>query len=174
MVTEDADVLDAPLGPDVGDCSEAAPGLLVEVWLGVPTPAGWQVLMLRRSQARGGFWQGVSGRVEPDDDSLRHAALREIDEELGLDDGIELSDLGTWYEFQSAFSGRWFRKRSLAARLPAGATPTGITLSEEHVEARLVPFEQARALVRWEENVAELHALEARLSQDQSPMRRSE
>lgn len=169
---DDAPVLDAPLGPDVGDCSEAAPALLVEVWLAVPTQDGWRALMLLRSRVRGGFWQGVSGRVEHDDGSLRRAALRELGEELGLDDGIALTDLGTWYVFQSAFSGRWFRKRSLAARLPAGTSPATITLSEEHVEARLVTFDDARALVRWDENVAELHALERQLAQ--RPMRPSE
>ena len=55
---------------------------------------------------------------------------------------------------------------------PAKPNTETITLSEEHVEARLVTFDEARALVRWDENAAELHALERQLAQ--RPMRPSE
>jgi 8-oxo-dGTP pyrophosphatase MutT (NUDIX family) len=146
----------------VGDCSRAAPGLLVEIWLAVPTAEGWRALMLLRSERRGGFWQGVSGRVEPDDGTFRAAANRELQEELGLPDGIELFDLGSTYTFQSEFSERWFSKRCFGARLPR-VTPDELTLSHEHVEARVVTFDAARELVRWPEYVHELHALENRV-----------
>lgn len=167
------DWLDRPLGNELGDCTPAAPALLVEIWLALPTAQGWRVLMLLRSERRGGFWQGVSGRVEPGDGTLRAAALRELREELGLSGGVALFDLGRWYEFRSPFSGRWFRKRSLGARIPA-VTPGDLALSHEHVEARVVTFDQARALVRWPENVEELTALEAAVADQSSPMRPSE
>lgn len=155
------DLLDRPLkDAEIGLGTLDSPRLIVEIWLAVPSAAGRRVLMLKRSQRRGGFWQGVSGRVERTDRNLREAAQREIGEELGLQAGVELQDLGHWYDFTSPFSGTTFRKRSMAALLPAAATPEGITLSEEHVEARLVTFAEARRLVRWEENVEELTGLE--------------
>ena len=160
-------LLDQPLeDAEIGAGTPGSPRLIVEVWLAVPSAEGRRVLMLKRSKRRGGFWQGVSGRVELTDRTLREAAQREISEELGLRSGVELQDLGHWYDFVSPFSGTSFRKRSMAALLPAEATPEGITLSEEHVEARLVTFPEARRLVRCEENVEELTGLEDVLGSD--------
>jgi len=157
------DLLWRPLPEDIGDYTPARPRLVVDTWLGVPGSDGWRVLMLRRTEAHGGFWQGVSGRVDAGDASLGAAALREIREETGLVDGVELFDLGRWIEFVSPFTQRSYRKRSLGARLPAGTTPEDVVFSEEHDEARLVSFDEARALVRWDLNVEELDALEGAL-----------
>ncbi len=158
------DLLWRPLPGDVGDYTPARPRLAVDAWLGVPAAEGWRVLMLRRTQAHGGFWQGISGRVEPADATLGEAALREIREETGLASGVRLIDLGRWIEFVSPFSGRSYRKRSLGAILPAGTEPSDVVFSDEHDEARLVDFDEARALVKWDLNVEELTALEAALS----------
>ena len=166
-----SEVLDQPLqGTALGEGTPLSPRLIVEIWLAVPSAAGRRVLMLRRSERRGGFWQGVSGRVEATDETLRAAAYREIREELGLASGVELQDLGRWYDFVSPFSGTAFRKRSLAALLPPEATPEGITLSDEHVEARLVTFDEARRLVRFEENITELTACEQLLGSPSAPV----
>lgn len=119
--------------------------------------------MLRRAERRGAFWQGVSGRVEETDGTLRRAAEREIEEELGITASLSFHDLGDWHDFIGPMSGASFRKRSLGTLLPAGTAPETIVLSEEHVEARLVTFEEARALVNWEENRDRLSALERRL-----------
>jgi 8-oxo-dGTP pyrophosphatase MutT (NUDIX family) len=145
----------------VGQGTHASPRLVVDVWLAVPGSDGVRVLMLRRRTSDGGFWQGVSGRVEPEDATLRDAALREIQEELGIAEGVRLLDLGRWFEFTSPFSGQRFRKRSLGAVLPRGLEAKDVRLSPEHVEARLVTFDEARRLVRWAENLGELDALQA-------------
>ena len=165
----------APLPASLGEGTAASPRLVVETWLAVPLAgpragplAGrartFSVLMLKRAALHGGFWQGVSGRVERFDASLAAAALREIREETGLNEGVEILDLGRWIEFESPFSGVPFRKRSLGAVLPAATTAASVALSEEHDEARLVTFDQARTLVRFPENVEELSALESRLA----------
>jgi 8-oxo-dGTP pyrophosphatase MutT (NUDIX family) len=160
------EALDEPLAPDaLGDATPAAPRLIVDVWLAVPGPSGWRVLMLHRSPHHGPFWQGVSGGVEADDGSLLAAARRELGEELGLDDpAIPIVDLGLGYVFTSPLSGRTYRKRSLGALLPPGTSPGTVRLSDEHDEARLVTFAEALALVAFPENRDELRALEARLA----------
>ncbi len=43
----------------------------------------WEYLLLRRISSRGGFWQGVTGGVEKDED-LKEAAVRELFEETGF------------------------------------------------------------------------------------------
>jgi 8-oxo-dGTP pyrophosphatase MutT (NUDIX family) len=144
----------------------ASPRLVVDTWLAVPPAerAGlWRVLLLRRAPGHGGFWQGVSGRVERSDASLAAAARREIREETGYVEGVDVFDLGRWLEFTGPASGTRFRKRSLGAVLPAHAGPDTVRLSDEHSEARLLDFPGARALVGFAVNVEELAALEERV-----------
>ena len=136
---------------------------MIEAWLAVPVADGWRCLLLRRSPASGGYWQGVSGRVEAFDLSLRAAALREIREETGIASGVELFDLGRFIDFRGFLSGAHFRKRSLGAILPAGVTADSITLSDEHDDAALQTFDEARARLRFPENVRELTIWEERL-----------
>ena len=154
-------MIDEAPGP-LGKGTEGDPRLVVEAWLAVPGPSGWRALMLKRSPESGGFWQGVSGRVEAFDASLRAAALREIREETGLATGIELFDLGRWIAFRG-FTGTHYRKRSLGAILPHGTRAQDVVLSEEHVDVVLTTFDDARALIRWPENADELTSLESRV-----------
>ncbi|MBI3631817.1 MAG: NUDIX domain-containing protein [Candidatus Staskawiczbacteria bacterium] len=55
-------------------------------------------LMLKRGPERGGFWQPVTGGVE-EGESFEKAALREVQEELGITKITELIDLNYSYEF---------------------------------------------------------------------------
>lgn len=157
-------VLHAPLPASLGDGTPTSPRLVVDILLAVPQPASWQLLFLLRSPAQGGFWQGVSGSVEGFDPHLEGAARREIREETGYEQGIEVLDLGRWVEFVSPLTGRSFRKRCLGAVLPPQAGPSTVRLSDEHVEARLVTFHEAHRLVRFPENRDELTTFEAWLS----------
>lgn len=154
----------APLPRSLGAGTREAPRLCVDVLLAVPAPASWRLLVLKRRPEQGGFWQGVSGRVEAFDAHLCAAALREIREETGYASGVEVIDLGRWVEFVSPLSGHSFRKRCLGALLPPHAGPTTVRLSEEHEEARLVTFAEAHGLVRFPENRVELATFEAWLS----------
>jgi hypothetical protein len=54
----------------------------------------------------------------------------------------------------------------VGAILPRDLDPSAVVLCDEHDAARLVTFDEARSLVRFEENVAELTALEDRLASD--------
>jgi 8-oxo-dGTP pyrophosphatase MutT (NUDIX family) len=155
-------VIDDACGP-LGAGTPDDPRLVIESWMALRTPAGWRVLLLRRAPDHGGFWQGVSGRVETCDASLRAAALREIREETGISGAVDVFDLGRWIDFRG-LSGTCYRKRSLGAVVPPGTRADVVTLSEEHDAVEVVTFSEARARVRWPQNVDELTALEAALA----------
>jgi lipoyl(octanoyl) transferase len=142
---------------------------VVDVWPAVRAAGAWLLLLLRRSPERGGFWQGVSGRVEAFDRTLEAAALREIREETGIASGVELLDLDRWVDFTGPRSGLRFRKRSLGAVLPEGTTATSVRLSHEHVEVRTAAFAEARALVSFDVNREEIDALERALAGRRPP-----
>ena len=156
-------MIDQPPGP-LGSGTPEDPRLVVESWLAIPGADGWRLLVLRRTPQSGGFWQGVSGRVEAFDRSLRAAALREIREETGLDAGIEIVDLELWTTFRGPMSGATFRKRSLAAILPPTVTAASIRLSDEHDAAEILSIADARRRLRFRPNQDELDALERLLA----------
>lgn len=160
----DLATLDDPID-DLGAGTEADPQLIVELWLPIPDGEGWQLLMCRRVPTLGGFWQGISGRVEDFDGTLRAAALREIDEELQLDPAriVEMIDLEQTYDFETLRGGYFFRKYCMAVVLQEGTTTEHVTLSEEHDDVQLMTFERAIDLARFPEYVTELQSLEARL-----------
>ncbi len=102
----------------------------------VPVAPDGRILLLRRSAARGGFWQQVTGRVEPGE-SPEAAARRELLEETGADAVVE--PLGYRHAFALDPSLNRVRPGELvvveetafAARVPHGFVPA---LSDEHDE----------------------------------------
>jgi len=90
----------------------------------VPVGADGRVLLLRRSEARGGFWQPVTGRIEPGEEP-EAAACRELFEETGADAAV--TALGYTHAF------------GLEPRLLPGM-PVGVLVAEETAfVARLPP-----------------------------------
>ncbi len=103
----------------------------------VPVGVDGRVLLLRRSEARGGFWQPVTGRIEPGE-SPAAAARRELREETGAD--VEVQDLGYRHAFglepglvrRDGVPGVLVAdETAFAARLPPGFS---CRLSDEHAE----------------------------------------
>ena len=102
----------------------------------VPLGADGRVLLLRRSAERGGFWQQVTGRIEPGEPA-EEAARRELLEETGADAPVVA--LGYVHGFgiepgllAAGETGlRTAEETAFSARLPPGFAPR---LSVEHVE----------------------------------------
>ena len=117
----------------------------------VPVGADGRVLMLRRSPERGGFWQPVTGRLEPGEPP-EAAARRELLEETGAD--APVTDLGYRHGFgldpslsrPPAPSLRLVEETAFAARLPQGFAPR---LSAEHAEWGWFPPGEAAGATRF-------------------------
>jgi lipoyl(octanoyl) transferase len=111
----------------------------------VPMASDGRVLLLRRSAERGGFWQPVTGRMEPGE-SPGETARRELREETGAD--VPVVPLGYRHAFAlDPAVNRVARDQivvveevAFAARLPAGFEPQ---LSREHSALAFVSIEQA-------------------------------
>ncbi len=112
-----------------------------------------RVLMLQRRDDHG-FWQSVTGSLEPGE-TLAQAAAREVAEELAIDicgEGLQLEDCQRQIEFEifPHFRHRyapgithnrehWFRLALPAERMP---------LLSEHLAARWLIAEEAAALTK--------------------------
>ena len=74
----------------------------VQVVIFLTNSHGVELLLLKTTQKRGSYWQNVTGGVEPEDQSLKESALREVFEETGLKN-IKVHSLN----FESSFIDRW-------------------------------------------------------------------
>jgi len=115
------------------------------------TRADGKVLLLRRREERGGFWQQVTGRIEPGEEAA-DAARRELREETGAD--LPVRPLGYVHGFalgpsQAIRVGggmRTGRETAFAALLPDGFAPQ---LSDEHDEWGWFTGDEAVSLLPW-------------------------
>ena len=116
-----------------------------------------RVLILRYGEAKGGFWQPVTGSVE-EGETPQEAALREAHEETGAAVPSEaLVDTG--YEFEFEAWGKRYREFAFGLRVP----DESVTLSHEHQDYRWCSESEAFRMIRWETNKEGLRRLIARL-----------
>ena len=100
-----------------------------------------RVLVMKRTPERGGFWQILTGRIEPGESPLQTAA-REIHEETGFSPRLdEIRELGYVHSFP--LRGVFAQETAFAVDVPNGEP----TLSDEHVEHRWCTPEEALQLL---------------------------
>jgi 8-oxo-dGTP pyrophosphatase MutT (NUDIX family) len=101
------------------------------------------VLVLRRTEAGGGYWHVVAGAVEAGE-SDAEAAARELLEETGLTGRLIDLDRSTLYPLPHGDVTVVY----FSAEAPAGWEPL---LNEEHDEYRWCGLDEACSLLRWPE-----------------------
>jgi dATP pyrophosphohydrolase len=114
-----------------------------------------------------GFWQGISGGGE-DGESPLETARREAFEEAGLASNLEFLKLDTIDSIPVTFykdSHIWGDEVYVVPQYCFGvrADDQTITLSREHTEYCWLPYEQARARVKYDGNKTALWELDRRL-----------
>ena len=113
-----------------------------------------KVLLLKRNQKRGGFWQGVTG-APFENEPLSDAAIRELREETGFE--VEsIIELGFSYTFPTPREYRHLYSDDVSEIVEHvffvetdGSSPV---LSTEHDEWRWCSFKEARQMLKWKEN----------------------
>lgn len=105
-------------------------------------PADTRVLLLRRTPERGGFWQIVTGRIEPAE-SPADAAGRELCEETGARLPVRGLDYRHAFSLQGAVP-TLTEETAFGARWPEGLE---VALSKEHREFAWATVEQALSLL---------------------------
>jgi dATP pyrophosphohydrolase len=110
---------------------------------------GDEFLVLRRSQASGGYWHSVAGGVEEGEEP-EDAGRRELREEIGLEAGalVELAGFEYVRESWEPLAGGTCRVAAFLADAPPGFEPE---LNHEHDEHRWCTKEDALELLRWPE-----------------------
>jgi len=115
-----------------------------------------EVLVLQRNEAKGGFWQPVTGGIDPGE-TVEEAARREVNEELGVDEQqfVEFVDDDYKFKFTDMHRGveKTFTENVVAAVLKEDAE---IELSDEHVDSRWTTLIGALALLKYDSNKASL------------------
>ena len=101
---------------------------------------GSDVLLLKRVPERGGFWQPVTGRPQPEE-SFPDAARRETEEETGF--RLELQPLGRPRDFLWPGGVGVGRQQAYGGRAPSRE----VRISDEHEAYAWVPKEEAMARV---------------------------
>ncbi|MBC7943616.1 NUDIX pyrophosphatase [Candidatus Saccharibacteria bacterium] len=115
-------------------------------------PESWEVLVLKRNEKKGGFWQPVTGGIEPDE-MPEEAALRELGEELSVKKGDyrKIIDDNYNFVFTDMHHGveKTFTEHAFAVILEKGVE---VKLSDEHVDSRWISLVGALALLKYQSN----------------------
>jgi dATP pyrophosphohydrolase len=111
-----------------------------------------KVLILKRNERDGGFWQTVTGSVEYDE-TIEQAIHREVLEETGL--------LGRSNYPNVVHSFVWRKGEDEVAELVFSFCPTNdkVRLSNEHTEYKWVSISVAYSMVKMENNKTAIEKL---------------
>jgi len=116
----------------------------------------WQYLLLKRTEERGGFWQGVTGHPEGKE-SIEQAAARELLEETGFIPGFLMkTDFSYKIEVEEKYKDIYpegtteVEEFVFVARINQEDFPHIDDF--EHTEWKWCSFEEAYNMLYWENN----------------------
>jgi len=118
-----------------------------------------QVLLLKRTPDRGGFWSAANGTKE-DQETEQECRVRELKEEISIDVIEAWSDV--FYEFTFKQEGTEYLVKACSAKV---ARNTAVIINEEHTKFQWVLPNQALKILRFDDDKKAMqefiHKLEA-------------
>ncbi|MGA8542957.1 MAG: NUDIX domain-containing protein [Thermoplasmata archaeon] len=147
--------MDEPTGPVVREC--------VEGYLYANPPL--ELLLFRRTPARGQIWVPISGKVEATDTDFESALRRELREETALAQPRRVFSLDWQVRFR-ADNGETWRLHAYGVEVDRSFTPV---LSAEHEDAAWVSLDEAIARLHYEDNKGAVAQLVRHLAAGPSP-----
>jgi lipoyl(octanoyl) transferase len=140
----------------------------VQVWLWRRGANGPEVLLLKRTERDGAFWQPVTGLLDPGE-TPADAAAREVAEETGVTGVPESLEFvrdfrvvpAGWAPKPVAGARPWLN-REHAYAMEAGDARIALS-ADEHEEYLWMHPEQAKELLRWNGNRRSLERLVVRM-----------
>ena len=119
---------------------------------------GYEVLMLKRNQEKGGFWNAVNGTFEYGE-SIEESRKRELFEETGIGCELKWSDELNRFSFQHG--DYVVVVLCYAVEVPAGQA---VVINGEHTEFKWVGFDEAIGMMRFDEDKQGLEVCRDRLA----------
>ena len=110
----------------------------------------YEVLLLKRSPDRGGFWNVVNGTLELQESAIDCRA-RELFEETGIRSVMYWSD--EVHRFAFPYKDNTFVVIAFAAQV---AEDQGVVINVEHTEYKWVSFDEAINLLKFEDDKTSL------------------
>lgn len=130
----------------------------------------WEYLLLKRTESRGGFWQGVTGHPEKSENNAQ-AAKRELLEETGYVPGFFIE---TDFSYTIKMHEKWkedypegieeIPEYVFIARIDHPDLPS--IDPYEHDEWKWCTFEEAIKLLKWKENKEALEYVKSFLEEE--------
>lgn len=105
-----------------------------------------EVLLLKRSPERGGFWNAVNGTME-DRETIEECRKRELFEEAGIEKVLKISE--EIYRFSFSCGEKDITVIVFAAEVSGDQE---IVINNEHVEYKWVGFEDALRILKYEDD----------------------
>lgn len=120
----------------------------------------FEILLLKRTTERGGFWNVVNGTLELKD-SVINCRKRELFEETGIQDVVNWSD--EIYRFNFKYHGDVFVVVVFAANV---FEDQKVVINNEHTEYRWVSFDKAINLLKFDDDKTALQNFRGKLRND--------
>ncbi len=115
-------------------------------------------LLVKRIDARGGFWQPITGGLE-EGESIKNAVVREVKEETSFINISKIIKLDYFFQFKD--EDLWLTEYVFGIEIPDFKDPD---ISWEHDDYKWCTYEEAQKLLVWQENKKALKLLNDILS----------
>ncbi len=122
-----------------------------------------EYLLLKRTEEKGGFWQGVSGGLESEENVMQ-GIKRELFEEIGINETKRIIDKFHFFQFEDKITSFFEKKVSDTEKIILSEYVFAVEINsniiididknpcKEHTEYKWVEFDEAINLLYWQNN----------------------